>query len=51
MTNLYKKKIADSDISTNTKVFVDLAKQNSNLVTDIITTYIKEEKKLVESGI
>ena len=45
-----RKNIENSDINTNTKVFVDLAKQNSNLVTNIIATYIKEEKKLVESG-
>jgi len=45
-----QKKIASVDIITNTKIFVGLAKQNSDLVTDIIATYIKEEKKLVESG-
>ena len=31
------------------KIFVDLAKQNPDLATDIIASYIKEEKKLVES--
>jgi hypothetical protein len=29
---------------------VSLGKKNPELVTDIIATYIKEEKKLVEKG-
>jgi hypothetical protein len=32
------------------RTFVYLATKNPNLATDIIATYIKEEKKLVESG-
>ena len=35
--NLEKEEIA--------RIFVDLAKQNSDLATDIIATYIKDEKK------
>ena len=44
-----QKIISNSDIKIITRVFVDLAKHNPNLVTDIIATYIKEDKKLVES--
>jgi len=45
-----QKKIKNSEKEALAKIFVDLAKQNSDLATDIIATYIKEEKKLVESG-
>jgi len=38
------------DVKIIVKSFVDLAKKNPNLVADIVATYIKEEKKLVESG-
>lgn len=44
-----RKKMKKLDVKSITKYFVELAKQNHNLVNDIIATYIKEEKKLVES--
>ncbi|MCH7649343.1 MAG: site-specific integrase [Thaumarchaeota archaeon] len=50
---IYKKnlgKIPEKDQIILAKFFVELAKQNTDLVTDIIATYIKEEKKIVESG-
>ncbi len=45
-----RKKLKNSDKEAITKTFVDLAQKNPNLAMDIIATYIKEEKKLVESG-
>lgn len=45
-----RKKSKNADVKTLTKSFVSLAKKDPNLATDIIATYIKEEKKLVESG-
>ena len=45
-----RKKFKKSDVKSITKIFVELAKQDHNLVTDIVATYIKEDKKLVESG-
>ena len=45
-----EKRSENLDVKIIVKSFVDLAKKNPNLVTDIIATYIKEEKKLVESG-
>jgi len=44
------KKSNDLDVKIIVKSFVELAKNNSDLATDIIATYIKEEKKMVESG-
>ena len=44
------KKIKNSEKEEIARIFVGLAKQNPDLVTDIIASYIKEEKKLVESG-
>jgi hypothetical protein len=46
---VYEKK-SRSDVKSLVKCFVSLGKKNPNLATDIIATYIKEEKKLVESG-
>jgi hypothetical protein len=46
--NTSKKK---SDVKSIVRSFVDLGKKNPDLVTDIIATYIKEEKRLVESGL
>jgi len=48
---VYEKKSKKSDVKSIVKHFVNLAKKNPDLVTDIIATYIKEEKKLVESGL
>ena len=45
-----RKNIKNSDKEAIAKTFVDLAKKNPNLAMNIIATYIKEEKKLVESG-
>lgn len=45
-----RKKIKNSEKEALAKIFVDLARQNPDLATDIIATYIMEEKKLVESG-
>ncbi len=45
-----RKKSKNVDVKIIVKSFVELAKNNSDLATDIIATYIKEEKKLVESG-
>jgi len=50
---IYKKnlgKIPEKDQIILAEFFVELAKQNADLATDIIATYIKEEKKMVESG-
>jgi len=44
------KKSNDLDVKLLVESFVELAKKNPDLITDIIATYIKEEKKLVESG-
>jgi len=48
---VYEKKSKKSDVKSIVKYFVDLAKKNPDLAADIIATYIKEEKKLVESGL
>jgi hypothetical protein len=45
-----RKNTKDTDVKIIVKSFVDLAKKNPELITDIVATYIKEEKKLVESG-
>jgi len=42
-----RRKKSDKELA---RTFVDLATKNPNLATDIIATYIKEEKRLVESG-
>ena len=42
-----KKKNSGKELA---RTFVDLATKNPNLATDIIAKYIKEEKRLVESG-
>jgi len=40
----------DKEISTLATCFVELAKKDSNLCHNIISAFIKEEKKLVEAG-
>ncbi|MGI0056459.1 MAG: site-specific integrase [Nitrosarchaeum sp.] len=47
---VYGKTSRKSDVKSMVKSFVNLTKKNTDLATDIIATYIKEEKKLVESG-
>jgi hypothetical protein len=47
---VYENANKKSDVKSITKYFVSLGKKNPELVTDIIATYIKEEKKLVEKG-
>ncbi|MCV0400158.1 MAG: site-specific integrase [Nitrosarchaeum sp.] len=47
---IYENKKIKSDLKNMVKHFVALAKKNPDLATDIIATYIKEEKKLVEAG-
>ena len=44
------KRSSNLDVKIIVKSFVDLAKKNPDLAADIIATYIKEEKRLVESG-
>ena len=45
-----KSRKQNPDVKILVKVFVNLAKKKPELTTNIIATYIKEEKKLVESN-
>lgn len=47
---IYQKNLGKKDEITLSELFVNLAKTKPELAADIIATYIKEEKKLVDSG-
>ena len=53
-SEIYKKNLGKSphndDVATLSSFFTELAKKQVEIATDIIATYIKEEKKIVESG-